>query len=52
MIGPRDYVAFAITTAWVVSILAEIWVEGYGTPLAIHGLMGLVAGYFYKRYRE
>jgi hypothetical protein len=48
----QNYVAVMITTLWGVSIIAEIVLTQYQTPVPIHGLMGLVAGYFYKTTME
>lgn len=34
----------AVTVAWVASVFADIFIDGYGTPIALHGLMGTVVG--------
>lgn len=34
-----------ISIIWSVSVLAEIQLDTYSTPIAIHGLMGYAAGY-------
>lgn len=34
----------AVGIAWVVSVFADIFIANYGTPVALHGLMGTVVG--------
>lgn len=34
----------AVTVAWLVSVFADIFVKGYETPVALHGIMGTVVG--------
>lgn len=34
----------AVGLAWFVSIIADIVIDSYGTPAALHGLMGIVVG--------
>ena len=45
----EDIVMGAIAVAWFVSVLASIMIpEAYSTPLEVHAIMGLLAGYLYK----
>lgn len=34
----------AVTIAWFASVIADIVIETYATPIALHGLMGTVVG--------
>lgn len=34
----------AVSLGWLASVVADIVVSGYGTPIALHGLMGTVVG--------
>lgn len=45
------WIAVVITVVWAAAFGADILVDGYATPTAIHGIMGLVAGgAFGERY--
>lgn len=47
-IDPSTIVLVAVTFVYVVSVLADIASAEYQTPIAIHTIMGLVAGFFFK----
>lgn len=40
-------VSLVVPIAWFMSIVFDILVIDYSTPVAIHAIMGLVTGYFY-----
>jgi len=42
-------VGVLLVIAYVISILAEIRVTGYQTPVLLHGVMGGVIGYIFSR---
>lgn len=44
----RAMITVVVTTAWATSLVFDIAVAGYDTPVAVHGVMGLVAGYFFE----
>lgn len=37
-----------VTLAWVISMLLDIALNTYETPVAVHGVMGMVVGYFFE----
>lgn len=45
----RRSIAFLITFVWILTILTSIFVPTYETPLAVHGVMGAVAGYLFAK---
>jgi len=44
----RAFITVVVTCAWVVSVLFDILIATYSTPVAVHAVMGLVAGYFFE----
>jgi uncharacterized membrane protein len=34
----------AVAIGWLASVVADIGMDGYTTPVALHGLMGVVLG--------
>ena len=49
----KNVIAYTVAFIWLVSILFEMFGgTGYTTNYLIHGLMGMIAGYFYKRGSE
>lgn len=48
----RNLVLLAVVTVWCISVLVDILYASYETPLALHGLMGAIVGYFYKRNED
>lgn len=44
----RVVVALAVTTIWVISIIADILIANYTTSVLLYGLMGGVAGYLFS----
>lgn len=44
----RSLITIVVTFAWAVSLVFDIFWIGYDTPVAVHGVMGLVAGYFFE----
>lgn len=41
-------IALLIAGVWALSIIAGIFVDGYSTSIALHGIMGAIVGYLYK----
>lgn len=44
----RALITVIVTMAWAFSVVLDVLVVGYETPVAIHAVMGLVAGYFFE----
>lgn len=44
----RGFITVIVTMAWVVSVILDIALNTYETPVAVHGVMGVVAGYFFE----
>lgn len=44
----RSFITVIVTMAWVVSVILDIALDSYETPVAVHGVMGVVAGYFFE----
>lgn len=44
----RSYMSIVVTTLWGISILFDIAISSYSTPVAVHAVMGLVAGFFFE----
>lgn len=44
----RAVITVTVTFAWVVSVILDIALDTYETPVALHGVMGMVVGYFFE----
>ena len=44
----RSMITVFVTIAWVISMLLDIALDTYETPVAVHGVMGMVVGYFFE----
>ena len=44
----RSFITVVVAISWLVSILLDIALNNYETPVAIHGVMGMVVGYFFE----
>lgn len=44
----RTLLAIVITVLWAVSVGVSIFNQEYETPTALHGMLGIVAGYFFQ----
>lgn len=44
----RSLITVIVTFVWSVSLIFDILIIGYETPIAVHAVMGLVAGYFFE----
>lgn len=44
----RGFITVIVTTAWVISVILDIALDTYETPVPVHGVMGVVAGYFFE----
>lgn len=43
-----NFVLFAVTLIWVLSMLVDIASAAYETSPLVHGLMGAIVGFFYN----
>lgn len=44
----RSIISIVVLIMWAVSVTADMFLDNYSTPTAIHAIMGLVAGYFFE----
>lgn len=44
----RALITVTVSFAWIISILLDIALDTYETPVALHGVMGMVVGYFFE----
>ena len=44
----RAVITVVVAFAWVVSVILDIALSTYETPVALHGVMGMVVGYFFE----
>lgn len=44
----RSVITVVVTFAWVISVILDIALQSYETPVALHGVMGMVVGYFFE----
>lgn len=43
-----DLVLLVVTAVWAISMLIDIASPTWETPVAVHGLMGAIVGFFYR----
>jgi len=44
----RALITVMVSIAWVISVVLDIVLQTYETPVAVHGVMGMVVGYFFE----
>ena len=44
----RAMITVVVSFAWVVSVILDVALTTYETPIALHGVMGMVVGYFFE----
>lgn len=44
----RGLITIVVTVAWAISVVFDVVIAGYQTPVAVHAVMGLVVGYFFE----
>lgn len=44
----QSLISVVVLIAWTFSVVIDVAIPTYTTPTAIHGLMGLVVGYFFE----
>lgn len=44
----RALITVVVSFAWVVSVILDVALDTYETPVALHGVMGMVVGYFFE----
>lgn len=44
----RAIITVVVTFAWVISVILDMALDTYETPVALHGVMGMVVGYFFE----
>lgn len=45
----KNVLLLAVTTIWVISMLVSIVNPAYQVPVAVHGLLGAIVGFFFYR---
>lgn len=48
----RHVMAIVMLAAYIISILAEISVRGYQTPMLLHAIMGGIIGYLFSHGKQ
>jgi ABC-type microcin C transport system permease subunit YejE len=44
----RAMITVVVSFAWVISVILDVALQTYETPVALHGVMGMVVGYFFE----
>lgn len=47
-----DLVLLVVTVVWGLSMIIDIASPTWETPIAVHGLMGAIVGFFYKSTKK
>ena len=45
----KTILTIMVAFVYVLSVLSEIIIATYATPVGLHGIMGLVTGYYFER---
>lgn len=48
-IDNEKVIALLVAFIWAISVIADIINPSYDTPIALHGLMGGIVGFYYKK---
>lgn len=51
-IDNEKIIALMIAGTYVISVLAGVFIAGYQTPLGLHGIMGGIIGFYFKKKGE
>lgn len=52
VIDNEKVIALMIAGTYVISVLAGVFITGYQTPLGLHGIMGGIIGFYFKKKGE
>ena len=44
----RALITVVVSMAWAISVILDVALDTYETPVPVHGVMGLVVGYFFE----
>lgn len=47
-----DMVLIVVTVIWAISMIIDIASPTWETPVAVHGLMGAIVGFFYRSTKK
>lgn len=47
--GSKNFLLVTVTIIWAISMLVGLVNPAYQVPLAVHGLMGAIVGFFFYR---
>lgn len=48
----KNLLLLSVTVIWVISMLVSIINPAYQVPVAVHGIMGVIVGFFFYRRKE
>lgn len=48
----RNLLILAVTAIWVISMLVSVVNPAYQVPVAVHGIMGAIVGFFFYRGKK
>lgn len=51
-IDSRNFVIAVVSIGWIASVLVEVVNPAFKTNVLLHGLMGAIVGYFFKKKEE
>lgn len=44
----RALITIVVSMAWAMSVILDVALDTYETPVPVHGVMGMVVGYFFE----
>lgn len=47
-----DMILLVVTVVWALSMIVDIASPTWETPVAVHGLMGAIVGFFYRSTKK
>lgn len=48
----KNLLVLAVTVIWVISMLVSLVSPAYQVPLPVHGIMGVIVGFFFYRAKK
>ena len=48
----KNFLLFTVTAIWAISMIVDIISPTYEVPIAVHGILGAIVGFFFYRPKE